>query len=216
MKETATIKIEKRVETNSRASRKLRKIGYLPGNVYGKGMEPIAIKVKEDDFRKSLSKYGRNHLFNIDLAGQETYSVMVKEIQYSPVKREILNVNFHKISLAEETKVDLKIRIIGNKALESNNLLLSRQMDTIPVKGLPQDIPDNIEIDVSGLEEGEKIYIKDINFPKGIVPEVEDDQTVLYVNTSITMTEDEDEGNEIGDLTEEANEEKSEEIIGEV
>lgn len=202
MKKTATIRIEKRVKANSSASRRLRKTGYLPGSIYGKEIESFPVKVKEDEFKKSLSKYGRNYLFNLDLEGQETHTVIVKEIQHSPINRKILNIDFQQISLTEEIKADLEIRIIGKESIDLKKLLLIRQMDTIPVKGLPQNIPDNIEIDVSGLDEGQRIYISDINFPTGIVVEAEGDQTVLSVNapvsSAIDVDEDEDGVNEIG------------------
>jgi len=208
MNETATIRIEKRVNVNSRANKRLRKAGYLPGSVFGKGIESFPVQVKEDEFRRSLSKYGRNYIFNLDLEGKETYTVIVREIQHSPVNRKILNIDFQQVSLTEEIKANLEIRIIGEGSIESKRLLLTRQMNTIPVRGLPQDIPDNIEIDVSGLEEGGKIYISDINLPKGIVVEVEDDQMVLSVNTTVSSVRDvdaaavvEDEGNETGDVS---------------
>jgi large subunit ribosomal protein L25 len=174
----------------------------LPGSIYGKEIESFPVKVKEDEFKKSLSKYGRNYLFNLDLEGQETHTVIVKEIQHSPINRKILNIDFQQISLTEEIKADLEIRIIGKESIDLKKLLLIRQMDTIPVKGLPQNIPDNIEIDVSGLDEGQRIYISDINFPTGIVVEAEGDQTVLSVNapvsSAIDVDEDEDGVNEIG------------------
>lgn len=206
MKETAIIKVEKRVEANSRASKRLRETGYLPGSVYGKGVEAFSIKIKEEEFRKQLSTYGRNYVFNLDLGGEQIQGVMVKDIQHFPLKNRILNVDFQKVSLVDKTKVDLNIKIIGNEVLESKRLLIIRQMDTIPVKGLPQDIPDNIEIDVSELKEGEKICIGDINFPKGIATEIEESQIVLSVNTSILTVKDTDEENEMDGTTEETKE----------
>ncbi len=213
MKEAVTMKIEKRREANSRASRRLRKTGYLPGIICGKGSESFPIKMREEEFRRNLLKYGRNYVFNLDLPGEKKHNVnvLVKEIQYAPISGKILNVDFQKISLTEEVKLDLGIRIIGREALDSKKLILIRQMDTIPVKGLPQDIPDNVEIDVSGLDEGESISIKDLNLPKGISVDLEEDQTVLSVNISDLNVEskdiDENEVNEISDIIEETNEE---------
>lgn len=211
MKEVVTMKIEKRIEANSRASRRLRKTGYLPGIICEKGSESLPIKMKEEEFRRNLLKYGRNYVFNLDLPGEKKHNVLVKEIQYAPISGKILNVDFQKISLTEEVKIDLGIRIIGREALDSRKLILIRQMDTIPVKGLPQDIPDNVEIDVSGLDEGESISIKDLNLPKAISVDLEEDQTVLSVNVSDLNVEskdiDESEAHEISDIIEETNEE---------
>lgn len=187
------IAIEKRNGTNSRLSRKLRNEGYLTASISGKGIESISVKVKEDEFRKALSSYGRNHLFNLDLAGEKTYTILVKEIQHSPISRKMLNVDFQAISLTEEAKADLEIRIIGKEIIDSKRLNLVRQMDNIPVRGLPQDIPDYIEIDVSKLDMGDKVDIGDLIFPKGIVADIDADKTVISVKAPTLIAEDEEE-----------------------
>lgn len=201
MKVTEVIAIEKRNETNSRLSRKLRNEGYITGSISGKGIESIPVKVKEEEFRKALTNHGRNHLFNLDLAGEKTYTILVKEIQYTSLNKKMLNVDFQAISLTEEAKADLEIRIIGKEILNSKRLNLVRQMDSIPVKGLPQNIPDYIEIDVSELEMGERVDIGDLKFPKGIVADIEADKTVISVKAPSLSADDEE-------VVEEAVEEK--------
>ena len=148
MKEKATIVIEKREKANSRSSKQLRKIGYVPASISRKGMDSISVKVKQDELLKSLSKYGRNYLFEIALDGEEKITAMVKKMEYSGLKRELLSVSFQQISLTEEMKANLDIRVIGKDSVEFKKLLVIQQLDQIPVKGLPQAIPDYIEIDV--------------------------------------------------------------------
>ena len=94
MNEKATLVIEKREKANSRASKQLRKIGYVPASISRKGKDSISVKVKQEELLKSLSKYGRNYLFNLELDGNEKITAMVKEMNYSPVKRELLSANF--------------------------------------------------------------------------------------------------------------------------
>lgn len=211
MKQAATIRAEKRDETSSRLSRQLRKEGYLPGTVYGKDIEAFPVKVKEDEFRKNLSKYGRNYLFNLEVEGQDTYTVMVKEIHHLPLGGKISNIDFHRISLAEEVKLELAIKIIGEERLDSKRLLLTSQINTIPVKGLPQDIPDNIEVDVSDLEDGDKIYVSDINVPNGIEFDIKDDQMVLSVSMLSVKSQDEASEEQVTEDTAEAAAEANEE-----
>ena len=196
MNKRAIIKIEKREKTNSRASKQLRKTGYAPASISGKGMESVSVKVKADELNKSLSKYGRNYLFDLDLEGEKTYTAIVKKIEYSPVTRVILNVDFQHVSFNEEIKVDLEIKIVGRESIESKRLLLMQQMDKIPVKGLPQDIPDCIELDITDFNLGDKISIGDIKYPKGIEPEGESDKIVLSVNVANFKGTDEEEEKE--------------------
>lgn len=180
MLETGTIVIEKRKSTNSNANKKLRRLGYLPGIISSRGKESISVSLKAEDLRKGISSYGRNALFDLSLEGKKACTVMIKEIHNNPVKG-VMHVDFQEVFFNEEIKADLSIRFKGAELLESKRLLALRQIDLIPVKGLPQLIPDEIEIDISNLEAGQSIHIGDITFPDGIVPEIEPEQVVVSV-----------------------------------
>lgn len=181
MNEKATLVIEKREKANSRSSKQLRKIGFVPGSISRKGKDSISVKVKKEELMKSLSKHGRNYIFNLKLDGDDNISAIVKEMNYSPLKRELMSVNFQQISLTDEIKMNVEIKLIGKDSVEFRKLLVLQQMDQIPVKGLPQDIPDFIEIDVTDLDVDDKISVGDIKYPKGIQPDIEDDKIVLTI-----------------------------------
>lgn len=184
MKEEGIIKVDRKSHVSSGANTRLRKDGYLPGNIYGKGIGSIPIVIKEDDLEKNLAKFGRNAVYKLDLAGEKTYNVVIRDIQYLPVKHEHMHVEFQKITLSEDMKTDVKIRVIGKESIDANNLILLQQMDAIPLKGLPRKMPDIIEIDVSDLKVGESITIGSIEFPTGVVCELDPEQVVLSVKES--------------------------------
>lgn len=202
---TATIKVEKRTDINSRANKRLRKTGYLPGNIYGKNIESVPVTVKKDELKKSLIKNGRAAVFNLTIEGEEPYNVMVKEIQHAPLTGEMLHVDFQKISLTEEVKADVSINIVGKESIEAHKWVLIRQMDIIPVKGLPQDIPNLIEIDVAQLQLGDNIFVSDVQFPEGIVPDIDLEQLIVSVSEPKTQEEETD-SEETGDLAIDAEE----------
>ena len=181
MKEEGTIKAEKRTHGSSGTNKRLRREGYLPGNIFGKDMEPVPVLVKKEELNKNLAKYGRNAVYKIDLAGEKAYTVMIREIQHLAVMGGDLHVDFQKIILSEETKASIPVRIVGGGAIEAQKLILLHQMDTIPVKGLPRSMPDHIEIDVSSLGAGDNITIAGIEFPKGITCDVDPDHVVVTV-----------------------------------
>jgi len=175
------------------AGKKLRKIGYIPGAINRKGLESVSVKINKDELVKNIHKYGKNYLYTLDLEGQESYPAMIKEIQHAPIKGEILNVVFQEVSITEPIKFDLNIKIIGKEAIELRELNFVQQMDKILVTGLPQDIPDYLEIDVTDLNLNDKICVSDINYPKGIDTEIEADKIVLVINEmrlEDTITED--------------------------
>ena len=86
----------------------------------------------------------------------------------------------------EEIKVELDIRISGREEAESRRLLVMPQIDKIPVKGLPQNIPDYLDIDVASLNADDKITVGDIQYPEGITPDCETDRLVLVVSEAKT------------------------------
>jgi large subunit ribosomal protein L25 len=182
MNEKVTIAIEKRENLKGNAGKKLRKIGYIPGAINRKGLESVSVKIKKDELMKNIFKYGKNHLFTLDLEGQESYAAMIKEMQHSPIKGDVLNVVFQQVSITEPIKFNLNIKIIGKEAIELKNLHFVQQMDKILVTGLPQDIPEFLEIDVTDLNLNDKICIGDIKIPKGIESEIEADKIVLVIN----------------------------------
>ncbi|WP_051280240.1 50S ribosomal protein L25 [Anaerovorax odorimutans] len=196
MNETAIINIEERDHTNSRANRRLRKEGYLPGNIYGKGIEPISIKVDKSELRKKINNYGRHAIFKLDLSGKETFTVIIKEIQNTLMDGDF-HVDFQQVSLSEEIRSNVAIKIVGKESIESKKLILVHEMDTISVKGLPQNIPDTIDIDVSHLDLGSVVTIADIKFPEGIVCENDPEHVVVTINESkIKVTDETSDKNE--------------------
>lgn len=181
MSELGTLNIEKRKIVNSRASKKLRNKGFVPASISCKGKESISVAVKADELRKGLTSYGRYALFNLSLDNEESITGMVRDIQYSPIKGEMLNVDLQRVSLSEEMKADIPVRIKGLEALEFKKLMALPQLDVIRVKGLPQDIPDEVVIDVSAVKGVENINVADVEFPKGIVAESSPEQCVISI-----------------------------------
>ncbi len=183
MKETAILKIEKKNHSGSSANKKLRKNGYLPGNIYGKGMESIPVIVNRSELIKKINTFGRNSIFKLEADDEKSFNVLIKEIQTSPIEGE-LHVDFQQVSLKEEVKADVMIKIIGKELIETQKLILSHQLDTLIVKGLPQDIPDSIEVDVSTLKVGDVVTVGDINLPEGIICENDSEHIVVSISPS--------------------------------
>lgn len=192
MKETGIIKVEKRAVAGSKANNRLREDGFMPGNISGKGVDSIAIVVKKDELRKTLAQFGKNYIYKIDMGDGQNIDVMVKEIQYTPVSREYMHVDFQKVSFSEEIKAEIQVKVVGREAVEQKRLMLLRHVDMLPVKGLPQFIPDDIEVDVSALEAGANVFASDIQLKDGLVLEVEGDHLIVsIVEAKVSAAEDE-------------------------
>ncbi|WP_281533175.1 50S ribosomal protein L25 [Anaerocolumna aminovalerica] len=182
MQETPIMEVEARSEIKKGKNKKLRENGFIPGIISGKGMESIPVAVKKDEFRKCLNKFGRNAIIKLNSSDGNEYNVMVKGFQTSPLHYDIIHIDFQKVSLSEEIKAQVPIKITGQELLEAKRLILNRQLDAVLVTGLPQDIPDDIEVDVSNLTPGSTIKLSDLTLPKGLTISSGSDQLLLSVN----------------------------------
>lgn len=216
METTGTLSIQRREETNSRANRRLRREGGMPGNVYARGVESIAIKVKKDELWKNVSKFGRTAVYKLQDEKGEIYNVMVKDIQNAPVTGELLHVDFQQISLDEEVRANVPLKIEGKELLEARRLLMMLHIDHIPVKGLPTDIPNSLDIDVSELNIGDSILVSDIDFPTDILPDMDSETLLLTVSEAkVEIVEEEAEVEEdVLDTAEAAKDEEGQEKSG--
>ena len=134
--------------------KRLRREGIIPGNVYGRALESVAIQVSKDDLVRVVRTAGRNEIIYLRLDGEEPRPTFVRQIQRNPVTDAILHVDFYQISLAEKVRMDVPVALVGTAPAEQTyGGTLLHSLDSIAVEGLPTDIPSVIEVDVSGLEE---------------------------------------------------------------
>lgn len=177
MTDTATLEFILRENLDKAEKKKLMKNGYLIGNINSKGNPSIAIALKRDAFRKTLKTYGRNAVLKLVDQKQKNYNVMIKSIQVDPKDYSYHHVDFQQVDLTEKVKAQVALKYTGLELLESKRLVVNRLVDTILVSGLPQDIPDSIEFDVSNLKAGDNIFVSDLQLIEGIKPEL--DQQLL-------------------------------------
>ena len=184
MQETGTINAQVREKVCSGENRRLRRNGFIPAVVYGKGMDPIPIAVKKNEFKGVLNRYGRSAIYNLNITGKEPYTVIIKEIQNQPMTADVLHADFQRISLTEKIRIEVPIKVIGREVVESKRLLIIQQLDDLTIRCLPTEVPKSIDVDVTKMEDGDVITIADIKVPDGV--EVEDDPEQIVVTITET------------------------------
>ena len=182
MNKIETIKAEKREGATTAANKRLRKEGYLPATVYGKGMDTQSIVVKQDDLRKTLKEAGRNAVYKLEVEGGDSYDVIVKEMTKNAMSDGYINIDFMKVSLTEEIKQEVTLRILGKEQIEMKKFLLVQNIPSVLIKALPQDIPEHIDVDASELEVGDHIMLSDVKLPEGVTLETDPDTLVVAVH----------------------------------
>lgn len=150
--------------------KRLRREGLTPANIYGRGMDSLAIQVSTDELKRILRTAGRNEIVYLRLDGAEPRPTFIRQIQRDPLTDVILHVDFYQISLKEKVRLEVPLHLVGTApAVETYGGTLLHSLDYITVEGLPTDIPSVIEVDVSGLEELEQaIHVGDLNVPPNL------------------------------------------------
>ncbi len=174
-------------EGKGRANTKdLKESGYLPAIVYSHGKEALAVKV----LRGALLKLVHQHrlesvIINLKIKDDKKAKgrpCLVKEIQYHPVREEIIHVDFNEISLTDAIKVNVPIQVKGEAiGVKQEGGSLEHLLWEIEVECLPTNIPKDIQVDISALKMGDAIHIKDIVFPQGVKPLTDQAAIVLHV-----------------------------------
>jgi len=169
--ERVDLAVHVREETGKGPARRFRQKGLIPAVFYGSDMETVALAVDKTDFRKTVQgKGGENVLINLTLLGKKELGpqvAMVCDMQMEPIRQEVLHVDFKKIDLKVKVEVAIPIELVGKAEGVKSGGILQQIERELEVRCMPLEIPDRIEVDVSILEIGDSIHIKDIAVPEG-------------------------------------------------
>lgn len=181
MGNTAILNFSKRQSRSKGANNTLINDGYLLANIVERGKDSISIALKKDDFRISLNENGRNSIYTLEDDDKNSYTVMIKDVQLKPIVNDFYHIDFQVVSLTEEVTVDVIINIVGQASVEVKGFIINRSFDSIPVTGFPQDIPDTIDIDVTGLEANDTITMGEVNLDK-VESGLDDDELIISIS----------------------------------
>lgn len=147
-------------------ARQSRRAGMIPSVLYGHGEEPVALNVGARDFQLALRAHqGGNPIVNLALGGRE-YTALIRDVQYDPVSHDILHLDFQHISLTETIEVKVNVRLVGTPVgVKDRGGILETILREIEVRCLPTAIPAAIDVDVSALDIGDSIHVREISVP---------------------------------------------------
>jgi len=178
------LEVSKRDITGKKV-RFLRRQGFIPGNIYGHGIESIAVQTDTKALKQLLSHTGQTDLISLNLPGAKAPTkVLLRDIQRNPRNNELLHIDFYQVRMTDKIKADVPLVLVGEapalKKVKGSSLL--QLIDTLHIEALPDDLPHNVEVDVSVLDEIDHvIQIKDIPLSKGVTLFSDEDQVVVKV-----------------------------------
>jgi large subunit ribosomal protein L25 len=165
-----------REDTGKEAARRIRKDSRIPAVVYGHEFEPILISLDSHDFKVLLRReQGIHGLVDLKIEGKKggKHTVVVKEVQRHPIKDVVLHVDFQRVKETEKIQTEVPVLYHGEPEGILEGGLLQHYLYGVRVETLPKDLPDRIDLDISGLKLGQSLKISNL-------PELEG---VTYVNS---------------------------------
>ncbi|KAB0669425.1 50S ribosomal protein L25 [Oryzomonas sagensis] len=162
--------IELRSKTGKGVSRQLRNADMVPGVVYGKGMDPVAVSIKYRDLQDALAgEGGQNNLITLVGGGSLDQSMaIIADMQRDALRGTYRHVDLHRINMNEKLRVTVPVILKGTAAGVKEGGLLDLAHHELHVECLPGNIPDNIEIDITNLQLNHSIHIGEIPLPDGV------------------------------------------------
>jgi large subunit ribosomal protein L25 len=165
MAENAHIAADRREASGKGAARTERRRGRIPGILYGHGEDSISLSVDATDLEKLVHAISiENTIVDLDVKGAgQPYKVLIRELQRHPFKDEYLHIDFFHVAMDEKIFVEVPIVLRGvPTGVRNKGGVLDHQLRELEVFCLPGNIPEKIEIDVSDLDIGDSIHVRDL------------------------------------------------------
>ena len=162
---TATV----REDTGKGAAHRLRREGLLPAVLYGENQANLSLNVREA--QKYFNTKGFNQLITLQVKkgrSKQELPVLVKEIQYDPLKGTPLHVDFYQVSMEQKVVVKVPVVLVGEDERENDGSIIDTVLYELEVSCLPADIPAKIEVDISGLTMNNRYNRGDLQPPAGV------------------------------------------------
>ena len=170
--EFAKVNVEVRSAAKKGAARRVRSGGQVPGVLYGRKREPLAVTFNEKELISSLDKEKRRNtvlkLTVRDAGKSEEVTAMVRDAQINPLSRRLVHVDFLAVDLNVEVHVTVPLVLIGKAVGVTNGGNLHQSMHMVPVAAKPAAIPTKLEVDVSALDIGDALHASDLKLGEGV------------------------------------------------
>jgi len=191
--EQLTLNAHLRKTRGKEAARKLRRQNQMPAVFYGPHSDPVELAVDVQELEKVLRQTTSENIF-LDLRMEsngnwDTRTVILKELQVHPVKRVFYHADFYEIPMDKEMSFQIPIHCVNTPIGVGKGGILEQIVREITVTCLPSKLVDRLDLDVSGLDVGGSLHVRDIPMPEGIRTAMNGDQTVALVAVPVVKAE---------------------------
>lgn len=181
--EQINLSAQPRAERGKGPAGRLRAAGSVPGILYGPGVEgAIAVALDMKELDKTLHTHaGGNVLVNLEIAGDKSRTVMFKEVLRHPLKGSVMHVDLLEVNMNETVEIEVPVHLTGKAAGLAFGGIVQHETRTLTIECLPSQIPDSIDVDITPLNVGQSIHVKDIKLAPGLTAIDDADLTVVSI-----------------------------------
>jgi len=183
--ERIKLTVREREGRGSGDARRLRREGFIPGVLYGKGKSSYAICVPERELRRVLTGAGGLHaILDVVVEGKSaTHASILKDYQQDPIRGHISHIDLQEVPLDQPIHAAVTVQLVGEPAGAKEGGVLSQVQREINVEALPMEIPEHVELDVSGMAIGDTLRLADLAAIEGVTYLDDPEETVLATVT---------------------------------
>jgi len=182
--ERVKIEVYLREKKGKEIAKKERRAKFLPAIVYGKDLNlAVKLPLTSQKILKAIN-FSKNSIIDMEILDdgkKDILCVLIKDVQYHPVDESIIHIDFVKVSLEEKIKVSVPIVLKGEAKGVKDGGILEQILWNLDIEGLPLDIPEKIELDISELTIGKSIHVKDIKLKDTLKILTLQDTTVVTI-----------------------------------
>lgn len=157
--------MKREISTKGRL-KNLREQDLVPGIIYGKGFSPVPLAFRRADLHRVLRTKGG--LYRLNIGGEKPAMALLREVQRKPMTGEILHVDFMQVKMTEKITAPVPVVVVGEEELVKQGAILQVGLKEVEVECLPGDLPDSLQLDVSGRRVGDTVHVEDLKHPEGV------------------------------------------------
>lgn len=192
-----SLQAKKREDLSRGVTKQIRREGDIPAVVYGKNKEPVTVSVNHLELVKTIRDEGRNAIITLDIEGNDKIDVLLHGYQTDPVKGDVIHADFFAVDLTEEMDIAVPVRLDGDAIGVRDGGVLQQPVFELQIRVKPQDIPEEIVVNVEELNIGDTISVADL--AKSDKYEILDDPETAVA--TVTAPQEEAESAEDGDVS---------------
>jgi len=176
MAKTHEIKVETRKDEGKGASRRLRRGGFVPAIVYGGELKPVSIQIEHNTvWHASQNEWFYSSILDLSLGG-DVQRVLLRDMQRHPFKQLVLHLDFQRVNENEAIRVRVPLHFLNQEsspAGKASGVVITHELNEVEIACLPKDLPEYVEVDLSGLNTGDIIHLSELSLPAGVeIPEL--------------------------------------------